>query len=243
LPDIAAEGGSPSFSPMLATPPIYCRPAAYRAFEQSIPHLDTTDGLLRAAIAVSMHELDDVNPSLVFDVITALADEVHSRVQSDSLQARLAHLHEILFDEFDLAGNTDDYYSTTNSYVPEVILTKRGLPITLSLVYKAVAEKVGLSVTGINAPGHFMVAVQVNGSRMLVDPFCRGRTLSPHEAEARIEETVGEKIPPGENVLSEATHRQWISRILRNLQAVFLHMGRHKDEAAMRELADLLPNR
>jgi regulator of sirC expression with transglutaminase-like and TPR domain len=228
---------------MLATPPIYCRAAAYREFGQSVPHLDSTDGLLRAAIAVSMHELDDVNPALVFDVIAALAADVRGRVQSESPHALLAHLHDVLFDEFDLAGNTEDYFSTTNSYIPEVILTKRGLPITLSLVYKAVAERVGLCVTGINAPGHFMVAVQVNGSRMLVDPFCRGRTLSPHEAEARIEETVGEKIPPGENVLSEATHRQWIARILRNLQAVFSHVGRERDEAAMRELADLLPSR
>ncbi|RIK79803.1 MAG: hypothetical protein DCC68_12470 [Planctomycetota bacterium] len=227
---------------MLATPPFYCRAAAYRAFERAVPLLDTTDGLVSAAIAVSMHELDDVNPGLVFDVIESLADEVRARVQSASPQALVAHLHEILFEEFDLAGNTEDYYSTANSYVPEVILTKRGLPITLSLVYKAVAERVGLRVTGVNAPGNFMVAVQVNGSRMLVDPFCRGRTLSPHEAEARIEETVGQKIPPGENVLSEASNRQWIARILRNLQTIFFHMGRHRDLAAMRELQDLLPS-
>jgi regulator of sirC expression with transglutaminase-like and TPR domain len=227
---------------MLATPPFYCRAAAYRAFERSIPHLDTTDGLLSAAIAVSMHELDDVNPGLVFDVIASLADEVRSRVKGQSPEALVAHLHEILFEEFDLAGNTEDYYSTTNSYIPEVILTKRGLPITLSLVYKAVAERIGLKVTGVNAPGNFMVAVQVNGSRMLVDPFCRGRTLSTLEAEARIEETVGQKIPAGENVLSEASNLQWIARIIRNLQAIFFHMGRHRDLAAMGELHDLLPS-
>ncbi|MEX2186998.1 MAG: transglutaminase-like domain-containing protein [Pirellulales bacterium] len=227
---------------MLATPPFYCRPAAYHAFEHAVPHLDSTDGLLAAAIAVSMHELDDVNPGLVFDVIASLADEVRSRVKSESPQALVAHLHEILFTEFDLAGNTEDFYSTTNSYVPEIILTKRGLPITLSLVYKAVAERVGLRVTGINAPGNFMVAVHVNGSRMLVDPFCRGRTLTAGEAEARIEETVGQKIPAGENVLSEASNRQWIARILRNLQAVFFHMHRHGDLAAMQELSELLPS-
>lgn len=232
----------PLVKPMLATPPFYCRAAAYHAFEQAVPRLDSTDGLVAAAIAVSMHELDDVNPGLVFDVIQSLADEVRSRVKSASPQALVAHLHEVLFDEFDLAGNTEDYYSTTNSYLPEVIVTKRGLPITLSLLYKAVAERIGLQVKGINAPGNFMVSVQVDGLQMLVDPFCRGRMLSPKEAETRIEETVGHKIPPGENVLSEASNRQWIARIIRNLQAIFFHMGRHRDLAAMQELSELLPS-
>jgi regulator of sirC expression with transglutaminase-like and TPR domain len=226
---------------MSAPEPVYCRPEAYRLFHQAVRQLDTTEGLLRAAIAVSMHELDDVNAGLVFDVVHSLADEVCSRVKNQSPDALLAHLHEVLFDEHGFAGNTDDYYSTANSYVPEVVLTKRGLPITLALVYKAVAEKVGLKVTGINAPGHFLAAVQVNGSRMIVDPFCGGRTLSPGEAERCIEETMGQKIPEGENVLSEASNRQWIARILRNLQAVFAEDGRERDEAAMRELAGLLP--
>jgi regulator of sirC expression with transglutaminase-like and TPR domain len=226
---------------MNAPEPVYCRLEAFRAFQHAVPRLDSTDGLLRAAVAISMHELEDVNVSLVLDVIESLADEVRSRVHNRSDDALLAHLHEVMFDEHGFVGNTDDYYSTTNSYVPEVIVTKRGLPITLALVYKVVAERLGLKVCGINAPGHFMAAVQINGSRMIVDPFAAGRTLSLEEAEACIEEAVGEKIPPGENVLSEASNRQWIGRILRNLDAVFGHDGRPHDQAAMRELAALLP--
>lgn len=226
---------------MRESTPIHCRKSAYRAFERAVARLETTDGLLHAAIAVSMHELEDVDPSVVFEVVGSLADDVCKRVHNKSPDALVAHLHEVLFNEFGFSGNTEDYYSTANSYLPEVILTRRGLPITLALVYKAVAERIGLTVCGINAPGHFMAAVQVNGTKMIVDPFAGGRTLSQREAEERIEETLGESIPEGENVLSEATNRQWIARIIRNLDAVFGHTERLADQAAMRELAALLP--
>ena len=63
----------------------------------------------------------------------------------------------MLFEVFGLRGNAEDYYNPANSYLCDVLATRRGLPITLSLVYKLVAEGVGLEVHGVNAPGHFLV--------------------------------------------------------------------------------------
>ena len=57
-------------------------------------------------------------------------------------------------------GNVDDYYNPANSYLPGVLRTQRGLPITLTLIYKCVGEQLGLTVYGINSPGHFLAAVE-----------------------------------------------------------------------------------
>src|SRR5262245_59506236 len=132
----------------------YCHPAAYAAFESELPRIDTTAGLFRAAFAISQHVKPANDVAAAESVVPELAATVRGRVHSTSVEARLAHLHDVLFDVVGFTGNAEDYYSPANSYLPEVIRTHRGLPITLVLIYKCVAEEIGLAVQGINSPGH-----------------------------------------------------------------------------------------
>ena len=76
--------------------------------------------------------------------------------------------------------------------------------------------------------------------RWLADPFDGGRVLSLTEALGRIEEIVGRPVPRTDDALPPANHRQWIERILRNLESVFLHRGRVGDARAMMELRGLV---
>jgi regulator of sirC expression with transglutaminase-like and TPR domain len=220
--------------------PVHCRACAYELFARALEVLDSDDGLVTAACAVSMHELDDVSPPLVGQMLASLADEVRCRVKGAQPDALLAHLHEVLFEEHGFKGNIDDYYSPVNSYLPEVLVTKRGIPITLSLIYYIVARRIGLSAWGINAPGHFLIGVQVNGASMIIDPFAGGRMMTREEAIARIEEQAGQPVPEGVDVLSVASHHRWIARMLKNLEAIFAHTNRQRDVAAVRELAGLM---
>jgi regulator of sirC expression with transglutaminase-like and TPR domain len=216
--------------------PGYSRPNAYRLFRAQMPRIETLDGLLMAAIAVSMHEMSDVRPDQVDERISAYARQVRSRVRGDSQQALLAHLHDVLFDEEGFIGNSDNYYQPYNSYLPAVLDSRRGLPITLALVYKGVAERAGLKVAGINAPLHFLAGVEMGNDVMLVDPFFSGRVLSKDEAFERIEQAAGRTVARVDQMLPKATHRQWIIRVLQNLMNIFQHEGREEDYRAMVEL-------
>jgi regulator of sirC expression with transglutaminase-like and TPR domain len=119
----------------------------------------------------------------------------------------------VLFEEEGFTGNTDDYYNVANSYLPVVLQTRRGLPITLSLIYKAVAERLGLRVWGIGLPGHFIVGfVEVLGSEM----------------------------EWSDDLLQPITNRHWLTRILQNLLHAFGNAGRFADVAAVLELEMLL---
>jgi regulator of sirC expression with transglutaminase-like and TPR domain len=220
--------------------PLYCRADAYVLFRAQMPVIDTIDGLLRAAIAMSMHELRDVTPEAIDREINRYADAIRSRVRSASPKARLAHLHAVLFDEAGFVGNSEDYYNPHNSYISTVLQTKRGLPITLTLLYKAVAERCGLRVSGINAPLHFMAGVEADGQTLLIDPFFGGRYLSRQEAFDRIEELSGRVVPRVDEMLPKANHRQWIGRMLQNLMHIFEHEQRRDDYKAMLELRGVL---
>ncbi|MDJ0521316.1 MAG: transglutaminase-like domain-containing protein [Planctomycetota bacterium] len=221
-------------------PPRYCRRAAYERFAEHAEALDTTAALVGAATALSMHALDDVHAGVVEERIEALAASVRQRVHGGSRSALMAHLHAVLFDEEGFAGNRVDYYDPENSYLPRVLSTRRGIPISLALVYKAVAEELELKVHGIGAPGHFLVRVEDTDGSLLVDPFHGGRVLTREEAFRLMEGTLGAAVPRSANLLQPVSHAEWIARMLRNLEAIHTKRAQPRDAAAMQELRMLV---
>ena len=217
--------------------PQYCRREAWDYFVKQLPKLNTTEGLLRAAIGVSLHALDDLDPAIPERRLRMLSECVVERSPSRHVSALQANLHGVLFDEDGFLGNLENYYNALNSYLPAVLNTRRGLPVSLALIYKVVGEWSGLSVEGINAPGHFLTRVWDGATWMIVDPFFRGQLLTEEQAFQRIEKVVGRTWPRDEVFLAPATHSQWIARLLGNLRQLFANENRHDDLAAMTELA------
>ncbi len=221
--------------------PVHCRPEAYHLFARFLADVDTsTDALVGAAVAISMHELDDADPVKVNRQLQEFIDQVRARTRSRHAEALLAHLHGVLFDEAGFVGNSEDYYNPLNSYLPAVLESRRGIPITLALIYKVVAERVGLEVDGVDAPGHFLVRVRDEEGAMLVDPFSGGRVMTLEEALKRIEEVSGRPVPREQRRLPLATHRRWLARMLTNLQNAFVMQGRREAFAAMGEMKSLI---
>ena len=239
----------PMPAPVPAPLPVHCRGRAFEALARQLDDLDTTAGLVRCAAAVAMHQMDDIEPLEIEAALSALADDVADRLQHPTPQAVLAHAHAVLFEQMRFRGNVRNYYDPRNSLLPAVLRRRVGLPISLSLVYKAVLERLGLRVEGINAPGHFLVAIHAAEMNhhperaMLVDPFHGGKVLSRDEAYGRIEEVAGGRVERTDDLLQIATHEQWLLRLLQNLIGAFSRAERKEDAAAMLELRALVESR
>jgi regulator of sirC expression with transglutaminase-like and TPR domain len=221
--------------------PQCCSPDAFKLLSRQVESINSPDALLNGAIAISMHQMEQVNPGHVDAQLQKYADTVRKRVRGGQTQAILAHLHEVLFEQEGFLGNSEDYYNTSNSYLPAVLATKRGLPITLSLVYKIVAERLGLRTWGVGLPGHFLVAVEEAPKKMiLVDPFAQGRILTPQEAHERMKELFGPEMAWSDELLQPASNRHWLTRILQNLLHIFGSNNLYADVAAILEMEMLL---
>ncbi|MEM8606699.1 MAG: transglutaminase-like domain-containing protein [Myxococcota bacterium] len=85
-------------------------------------------------------------------------------------------LSQLLFEELGFEGERDDYYNPDNSYLDKVMLRRRGIPISLSVVMMAVGERAGMEIQGVGFPGHFLVRVGGMGG-VYQDPFHRGEIL------------------------------------------------------------------
>ena len=220
--------------------PLCCSPEAFNLLARQVAAIESPDALIHGATAIAMHQLDNVNLQDVDATLQRFADVVRSRVRGSQPQALLAHLHDVVFEEEKFLGNQEDYYNTCNSYLPEVLRTKRGLPITLSLIYKVVAERLGLRAWGIGLPGHFLCGIDVDSKIMLVDPFAGGRIITVDEAHARMQEMLGPDVEWSDELLQPVSNRHWLTRMLQNLLHTFGNSGHFADVAAVLEMEMLL---
>lgn len=225
---------------MIPKLPMCCSPHAFDLLARQISSIESPDALVNGAVAIAMHQMEDVKPADVDAALQFYTDTVRARVRGRQPQALLAHLHDVLFEELGFTGNTSEYYSTSNSYLPAVLNTKQGLPITLSLVYKVVAERLGMPAWGVGLPGHFIAAVEINQEPMLVDPFAGGRVLTVDEAIDRMRQVVGPEVEFTDELLEPVSNRHWLTRMLQNLLHVFGASGHYADIAAVLEMEMLL---
>lgn len=218
-----------------------CDSAAFHMMRYAVERLDSPVALIEGAFAIARHELgDSIDIEDVKTQIAGFASTVRSRVRGPQQQALIAHLHEVLFVENGFIGNTLNYHDPANSYLPQVLATRRGLPITLSLIYKAVGEQLGLSIRGLGLPGHFCCGVETDSGLMIIDSFYSGRLLSIEDARERIRDTYGPEAAWNDELLRPVTNRHWLTRIMQNLLHTFSQQERFRDVAAMLELELLL---
>ncbi len=230
---------------MLLNSPLCCKPVAYRLLGRQLSSVGSSEALLSGALAIAMHEMPGLKVEAVGADLQAIADRVRSRVRGSQPQALLAHLHDVLFDEDGFRGDEADYYNPTNSYLPAVLASRRGLPITLSLVYKLVADRLGLQCWGVGLPGHFVVGVNdapvgEEPHTLLVDCFNGGRVLSEDDARGQVTTQFGPEVEWNADVLRPISHRHWLTRMLQNLLNLFGAQDRFTDVAAMLEMEMLL---
>ncbi len=224
--------------------PQCCNPEAFALLARQVGHVNSPDALLNGAVAISLHQMPRADAHTVDQQLQRIVDTVRSRVHGSQPQALIAHMHDVLFEEENFTGNSEDYYNARNSYLPAVLETKKGLPITLSVIYKIVAERLGLRAYGIGLPGHFLVALEERPDQpLLVDPFAGGRILTPDEAHERMKQLFGEEIEWSADTMQPASNRHWLTRILQNLLHIFGGANQYSDVAAILELEMLLwPN-
>ena len=220
--------------------PLCCSPDAFNLLTRQVAAIESPDALVHGATAIAMHQVESIEVAEVDATLQRYADTIRSRVRGSQPQALLAHLHDVLFDEEQFTGNQDDYYNTANSYLPEVLRTKRGLPISLSLIYKVVAERLGLRAWGVGLPGHFLCGIEVEGKVVLVDAFAQGRIITVDEAHARMQEMLGPDVEWSDELLQPVSNRHWLTRMLQNLLHTFGNSGHFADVAAVLEMEMLL---
>jgi regulator of sirC expression with transglutaminase-like and TPR domain len=209
---------------------------------------DASLPLLEAAVALAQDDDAALDVQGVLAQIDALAERLTRRIAPDAppLQ-RLRLLNRYFFHELGFAGNVNDYYDRSNSLVPSVLATRRGIPITLAVLYIELATQAGLAAQGVSFPGHFLIKIPMPRGEVVIDPFT-GLSLSREDLEERLAPYRQHAAMPDEEpvplglYLQVAPPREVIARMLRNLKEI--HRGAcdwQRLAAVQQRLVILLP--
>ena len=187
---------------------------------------DVHFALTEAAISLAQDEEPALDAQMVLAEIDAVAQTLKRRIPADAVPVqKLRFLNRYFFQELGFAGNVNDYYASANSYLHEVLRTRRGIPISLAVLYIELATQTGLTARGVSFPGHFLVKVKMPQGEVVIDPFT-GQSLSRDELDERLlpykrrQGLLGEFDMPLGLFLQSASPREVLARMLRNLKEI-----------------------
>ena len=198
----------------------------------SLVQSDTDLPLLEAAASLAQDEEPALDVQHVLDDVARLLKRIKARLPSEADDlTRLAMLSQVFYKEMGFGVNANDFYAPENSYLHDVLRTRRGLPISLAVIWLELAQGLGLQAHGISFPGHFLVKVTLQGGLVVLDPLT-GESLGVDNLAERLgpyrsaeDKVSGADLDDGETplglYLQPCPPRDFLARMLRNLKEIF----------------------
>lgn len=192
----------------------------------SLVQSDTDFPLLEAAVSLAQDEYPELDVQQVLGEVDQLLARLKRRLPVDAgpLQ-KLRAVNQFFYSDLSFAGNVNHYHDPDNSYLSVVLRTRRGIPISLALLWLELAQGLGLAARGVGFPGHFMLKVNLPQGQVVIDPL-DGQSLSRDELAERLEPyrqrsgLLDEFEVPLGLYLQVAPPRDIIGRMLRNLKEI-----------------------
>lgn len=159
------------------------------------------------------------SPRLDVGACYTLFDEIAARcreliVDPSTARDQCRVINRVLFHEYGFHGNVEDYMDPRNSFIDEVLARRKGLPITLSMIYVMVAQRLGLTLEPVGLPGHFVVGCFLEDTPFFIDPFDQGALRTAVDLFALLRE---HHLSPTIADLAPTPVREVLCRCCRNL--------------------------
>lgn len=215
--------------------------ASLVADENGIPLTET-------ALSIAQDAYPDLDLQGELAALDMLAVRLKRRIaEGTPAIQRMRVLNHFFYRDLGFGANANDYYDPDNSYLNVVLRQRRGIPISLAVLYMELGQQIGLPLKGVSFPNHFLVRMSIPAGEVVLDPLT-GETLSKEQLQEMLDpylerEGIADpnQVPLG-LFLQVASHREIIARMLRNLKAIYLQESRWQRLLAVQNrLVILLP--
>ncbi|MEZ5648706.1 MAG: transglutaminase-like domain-containing protein [Alphaproteobacteria bacterium] len=167
------------------------------------------------------------------DHLKLLTEEVAAAAGPDpttaSLSTRISALNQVILNKHGYRGAVEDYDDIRNAELTCVIERRRGLPITLGILYIHTARAQGWNIQGLAFPGHFLVRISSLTERVILDPFADGRRREAADLRELLKVIVdaNEELTPAH--YAPVPDRDVLLRLQSNIKVRLLQAGRYAD--------------
>jgi regulator of sirC expression with transglutaminase-like and TPR domain len=201
--------------------------------------------ILEGAFYVAKFQFPEISMDKINEQIETIRKDVWIEINSNlTALEKVKILNYILFDLHKFARNNTDFYSPQNSYINQVFETKKGNPISLSIVYLSVAWKLGLPVYGVNLPKNFILAYkdefrhrdaddESEDILFYINPYNKGAVLGRKEIDYFITQ---QQLKPQPSFYKPCSNRDIIIRLINNLVLSYEKLGYAQKITRLKEL-------
>ena len=193
---------------------------------ETLVQSDDAFPLLEACASLAQDEYPELDVQQVLGDVDQLLARLQRRLPADAAPLhRLRMLNQFFYRDLGFHGNVNDYYDPDNSHLNAVLRTRRGIPISLAVLWMELAQGLNLQTHGVSFPGHFLIKIHLPKGQVVIDPFT-GQSLSREELSERLDPykrhngLVGDFDVPLGLYLQSARPRDILARMLRNLKEI-----------------------
>jgi len=214
----------------------------FTAIKNELKEWNTTSNknLLEGAAIIAKYQYPDIDIEKLNTYITQVKQDVWLEL-NENLTAleKIRVLNRIIFDIHGFYGNTKNINSPQNSYINNVIDTKKGNPITLGIVYLAVCQQLNIPLYGVDVPGHFILAYaeDVNNVLFYINVFNRGTVFGKEDIDKFLDQLNKER---NEKYYQPCDNIDIIKRLIQHLIFTYDNLGYLDKKEELEELYNIL---
>jgi regulator of sirC expression with transglutaminase-like and TPR domain len=196
----------------------------HEQFNQELTYEPDKINLACAALLLARYLSDtEDTPAYYLALLDDMAEAVRPAIRTAPTGlAAIAALNHYLFTELRFYGNTTHYYDPNNSFLNKVLDLKTGIPISLSVVYLELGWRLGLPLSGVGLPGHFIIRYDLPGAPIFVDVFNQGRVLTEDDCLALCQAPLVDRALLRNEYLRPVGKKAILFRLLLNLKQIYL---------------------
>ena len=213
--------------------------------------------LLVGALHIAKYQYPDLNEDKLKRQIQQIRQDVWIEL-NDKLTAleQVKIINHILFEVHNFSGNTQNYHAPQNSYINNVLESKKGNPLSLSLVYLIIAQDLKIPIYGVNLPEHFVLCYKdvhqlmtvktkrdaemiAEGILFYINPFSRGAVFGKKQLEIYLKKM---NLEAQSVYYQPCSNLEMMKRLLRNLVFSYKKLGYAEKQDEIQKLLDALGN-
>jgi regulator of sirC expression with transglutaminase-like and TPR domain len=204
--------------------------------------------LLKGALVINRYQYPDLDEQKLVNQIEEIKREIWLDLQYEmSSIEKVKLINHVFYNVYGFRGNTKNHNDPQNSYISQVLESKRGNQISLAILYSTLAQKLDIPVYGVNLPQHFILGYVDESRReenefsvlFYINVFNKGAIFGKHDVDHFLRQL---KLDPLPGFYAPCSNVEIIRRILRNLIAAYESQGLSEKVAELQELQDIISN-
>jgi len=208
--------------------------------------------LLSGAIIIARYQYPGLDETLLQERIQAIRRDIWLELNDHQTAFEQVKIfNRIFFGMHRFRGDGQNYHTPSNSYINNVLESKKGNPLSLCVIYSIIAQSLDLPIYGVNLPNHFVLAYMDSkhtsigiqqednyGVLFYINAFAKGSIFDANEIKTFLK---GIHLNPERSYFEPCSNSAILKRMLTNLIYAFQQAGAAQKVNELQELRALIP--